>query len=192
MVLALKGTWNVTVLHRDQRRKKLEAQQAFYEAKSAGDEVAAAKATEILLSDDDQLAAFLHLYERIKDPKGMMRRYVDSREFVPRESDDRCMACLNDTRSELMHFVPMTRSILFAEFAAQTETSLHIISFLLNESNAIDWFTGTSLGEDDLEPRAREALETGRSALARIQTDYAELARPMFPLCGSPEPETGE
>jgi hypothetical protein len=183
MVLALKGTWAVTVEHRDQRTEKLQAERDFYAAIAAGDDAAAARANEIRLFGQGDLAAFKWLYERIKDPEGIMRRYVHSQEFVPREKDDQCMECLNEIRNELMHFMPQTRGYLLSRFAAINETALHVIGFLLNESNAIDWFQG--VGEDDLEARAKAALIAAQTTLARIQADYELLAKPVPPLCGS-------
>jgi hypothetical protein len=183
MVLALKGTWSVTVLHRDQRTIKLEAQREFYRAKEAGDEEAAARANEVMLFGEGDLAAFIRLYDRIKDPHGIMRRYVHSQVFVPRTTDDQCMKCLNDIRNEFMHFLPMTRGFLLTEFPAITETGLHVIVFLLNESNNVDWYPG--IDEDDLEPRAHAALERAKEALARLQADCEGLPLPVAPLCGS-------
>ena len=122
MVLALKGTWNVTTLHRDERTKKLRAHHDLDRAREIGDDAAANAAEEILFALSEQLAAFEHLYERIKDPEGIMLRYMHSREYTPRETDDRCIKDLNTTRNEFMHFVPKTRGILLTEFAAQTET----------------------------------------------------------------------
>jgi hypothetical protein len=183
MILALKGTWPVTVTHRDQRTKKLKAQQEFYRATEAGDEQAAAAANEVMLFGEGDLAAFIRLYDRTKDPKGIMRQFVHSKVFVPRAKDDMCMECLNNTRNEFMHFMPMTRGFLLTQFPAITETGLHVISFLVNESNNITWFPG--IDEDDYEPRVHVALDGANAALGRIQADYEGLSPPVAPLCGS-------
>jgi hypothetical protein len=183
MVLALKGTWSVTVTHRDQRTKRLEAEREFRRATEAGDKEAAAKANEVMLFGEGDLAAFIRLYDRIKDPRGIMRQFVHSEVFVPRAKDDMCMEGLNNTRNEFMHFMPMTRGFLLTEFPAMTETGLHVISFLVNESNNITWFPG--LDEDDYEPRVHAALDRANAALERIQADYEGLPLPVAPLCGS-------
>jgi hypothetical protein len=183
MVLALKGTWSVTVEHRDQRTKKLKAQQEFYRATEAGDKEAAAAANEVMVFGEGDLAAFIRLYDRTKDPKGIMRQYTNSKVFVPRAKDDMCMECLNNTRNEFMHFMPMTRGFLLTQFPAITDTGLHVIAFLVNESNNVTWHRG--IDEDDFEPRVHAALERAYAALARIQADYEGLAPPVAPLCGS-------
>jgi hypothetical protein len=173
----------VTVLHRAQRTKKLQAQREFYRAKEAGDEEAAERANEIMLFGDSDLAAFGHLYERIKDPSGIMRQYVDSQVFVPRAKDDRCMQDLVRVRNEFTHFVPQTRYFLLSQFPAITESGLYVIDFLFNESRNITWFPG--IENDELEERVHTALEHARETLRQIQSDYRDLALPVPPLCGS-------
>jgi hypothetical protein len=183
MVLALKGTWSVTVLNRAQQTRKLRAQRELYRALEAGDDAAAARANEVMLFGDSDLAAFIELYDRIKDPDGIMLQYVHSEVFVPRAKDDRCIRDLVRTRDEFSNFVPMTRGFLLTQFPAITETGLHVISFLVNESNNITWFPG--IDEDDYEPRVHDALERAKTALIRIQEAYKDLPLPVAPLCGS-------
>jgi hypothetical protein len=183
MVLALQGTWSVTVLNRTERTRKLLAQREFYRAIEAGDEEAAAKANQVMLFGDGDLATFIQLYGRIKDPDGIMEQYVNSVVFVPRAKDDKCMECLAKTRNEFSHFTPKMRRFLLTRFPAMTETGLHVISFLVNESNNIRWFHG--IDEDDYEQRVQHALQRATAALLRIQAAYKDLDLPAAPLCGS-------
>src|SRR5687767_3146447 len=60
MVLALKSTWNVRVLHRDQRSEKIRAESDYRQATEDGDEAAAASFS-MMLGPEGDLAAFLHL-----------------------------------------------------------------------------------------------------------------------------------
>lgn len=115
-----------------------------------------------------------------------MRRYINSREFEPRPTDDQCLKCLNDVRNDFMHFKVQTRSMLLTRFPAMTEAGLHLISFLLHESHVIDW-----MPDEPYEDQAQEALVRSQAALAKIQRQYAGLARPAAPLCGSPAEEEG-
>jgi hypothetical protein len=183
MVLALQGTWNVTVLRREQRKRKLEAQRDYYRAQNAGDEAAAEVANEIMLFGDAELASFEDLYGRIKSPDFGMIQFMNSRYYEPRPTDDRCMECLNDVRNEFAHFVPSRRRYLLTRFPAITETGLHVISFLLHQSNNIRWFQGSD--RDSLRPRVDRALGRANEALARISADYEGLPLPISPLCGS-------
>lgn len=184
MVLALKSTWNVRVLQRDQRKKKVEAERAYRRAIEAGNDADAEAAFAIMIAPDGDLAAFIHLYQRIKDPKGAMRQFTHSRHFEPRPSDDQCMECLNNIRNELMHFVPNSWHFLLKQFPAITKTGLHVIGFLLNKSNNITWYPG--LDDQDLEVRAAAALARGNEAAARLSAAYADYPLPRTPLCGSP------
>ena len=187
MVLNLRGTWNVGALHRDQRTEKLKAQQVFYKATAAGDEVAAAAANEKMLWGEAELASFVYLYARIKDPDGVMIQFMHSRVFKPRENDDRCMNCLNDIRNEFMHYVPhVMRRFLLTQFPAVTEVGLHVISFLLNESGNILWARG--LDRRGLKSRADDALRRAQEALVRLQAAYTGYPLPRWPLCAA-EPE---
>ena len=183
MVLALQGTWNVTVLRREQRERKLKAQQDYYRARTAGDDVTAETTNEIMLFGEAELAPFEHLYSRIKSPDQGMLQFMDSQHFTARPGDDQCMECLNDLRNEFIHFIPSQRSFLLTRFPAVTEVGLYLISFLMSESMNIQWFHG--LDCKSLKPRAVHALDRCSAALARISADYAELPRPAAPACGA-------
>jgi hypothetical protein len=163
----------------------LKAQDAFYKATEAGDEATAAAASDVMLFSEADLAAFMRLYERIKSRKHGMIQLMDSRVFEPRDTDEQCMACLNDIRNEFMHYVPhVTRYFLLTQFPAITETGLHVIAFLLNDSGNIYWVRGPDW--DGLNPRADEALGRAYAALARLSAAYADFPLPRAPLCGSP------
>jgi hypothetical protein len=186
MVLALQGSWNVTVLRRDQRERKLRAYQEHLQALDAGDKEAAHAANQVMLFGDAELAPFEELYGRIKSNDQGMLQFMDSRCYEPRPTDDQCMECLDDLRNELLHFVPSGRHFLLTRFPAVTETGLHIISFLVNESNNIRWFEPGRHGR--LKVRVERALTESEKTLSRIVTDYADLPRPAPPFCGS-EPD---
>lgn len=183
MVLALQSTWPVRVLHRDQRATRIRAVEEFYRATEAGDADAAAAAQAATFEGEDEMAAFLHLYARIKDPNGAMMQVVNSKVYELRPTDDQCMRCLNDVRNEYIHFVPCQRSMLLTRFPAMAETGLHVIAFLLTESNNIGWFSGSH--EDDLRARAYPALARANEAVARLAASYAGLPLPAAPWCGS-------
>lgn len=183
MVLALQSTWSVRILHRDQRAKRLRAVEEVYRATEAGDTAAAAAAEAATFAGKDEMAAFLHLYERIKDPEGAMMQFMNSKIYEPRPTDDQCMRCLNDVRNEYMHFVPCLRSMLLTQFPAIVETGLHVVSFLMSESNNITWYAGTH--PNDLKPRAYVALTRANEAVARLTASYAGLPLPAAPWCGS-------
>lgn len=177
MALNLRGTWNVGTLRREQRTKKLKAQQAFYAAKETGDEEAAEAANNVMLWSDEDLETFNNLYSRIKDPNGAMRQYVHSRIFEPRENDDQNMEFLNDIRNKFMHYVPhIRRRFILADLAEATEVGLHVITFLLNDSGNILWVRGND--RQGLKPRADDALRRANEAVARLQAAYSEPPRP--------------
>ncbi len=183
MVLALQGTWNVTVLRREQRERKLKAQQDYYRARKAGDEAAANAANEIMLFGEAELAPFEHLYARIKSPDYGMRQFMESQHFTARPGDDQCIECLNDLRNEFIHFVPSRRRMLLTRFPAVTEAGLYLISFLLRDSKNIHWFHGRD--RQNLKPRAENAIDRCMASLTRINKEYADLPRPAAPACGA-------
>ena len=183
MVLALQGTWNVTVQRREQRDRKLKARREYYRAREVGDEQAANEFNEIMLFGEADLAPFAELYGRIKTPDHGMIQFMDSRYFEPRPTDDQCIECLNDLRNEFIHFVPSRRRFLLARFPAITQAGLHVITFLLHDSRNIRWFHGSD--RENLKPRVELALRTATEALARIAASYAKFPRPVPPICGS-------
>jgi hypothetical protein len=183
MVLALQGTWHVTVLRREQRERKLRAQQEFYRARETGDIQAAKQANQVMLFGDADLAPFEELYSRIKSADLGMIQFVGSQHFIPRPTDDQCMECLDDLRNEFLHFVPSSRRFLLTRFPAVTEIGLHVISFLVHESNNITWYRGHD--RRGLNRRVDLALKHATISLERISRAYVGLPRPIAPFCGS-------
>jgi len=73
------------------------------------------------------------------------------------------------------------------QFPAITNTALHVVSFLLNQSNNITWHRRED--KDDLEVRAVAALARANESLTRHITLYAGLPLPDPTLCGSSSQE---
>ena len=93
------------------------------------------------------------------------------------------MSDLNNVRNNFIHFKPMTVGLLLTRFPAMTETGLHIIAFLLNDSNNILWAKGPD--RFGLRARSETALNRAYAVLARINVTYGDLPRPVAPVCGS-------
>jgi hypothetical protein len=183
MVIALKGSDNLGAYDQKSIDRRLSARRRFDEARVKGDAAAAHKAEQEMLFGSVRLADFLTLYERIKTDDWHMSQYGTSKVYEPRPTDDCCMRDLNSVRNDFIHFKPMTVGMLLTRFPAMTETGLHVITFLLNESNNILWTKGRD--RFGLRTRADTALDRANEALERINVMYADLDRPMPPLCGS-------
>ncbi len=183
MVIALK--WSDTLGSYDQKsiNRRLSARQAFYDATASGDAAAAQTAGQEMHFGDMRLAPFNVLYERIKTDDWPMSQFMHTAIYEPRPNDDRCMDDLNSVRNEFIHFKPMTRGFLLTQFPAMAETGLHVVKFLLEESNNILWANG--FDQHGLRDRCNPAIERAYEILDRINAKYADLPRPKPPLCGS-------
>jgi hypothetical protein len=170
MVLALKSTWKVRVLHRDDRNTKVRAEHDHRQAVQDGDDAAAAAALEVAITSGGGLAAFNQLYARIKEPD-RMRHFTNSRHFTPRTATDGPfdgdgrMERLNKIRGSLVHPVEDAHSIEVTLLVQLAETGLHVIDVLFNQSNNITWFPEL---DGDLEERGHAALARATDALSRI------------------------
>jgi hypothetical protein len=188
MVITLKGSSSLGAYDQESIDRRLTARQALNEAKAKSDDAGADVAEQEMLFGRVRLASFPTLYERIKTDDWPMSQYGHSKVYEPRPTDDCCMRDLNNNvRNDFIHFKPMTVGMLLTRFPAMTETGLHIITFLLNESNNILWAEGSD--RFGLRARSETALDRAYDALDRINAKYADLPRPMPPLCGS-EPQT--
>lgn len=175
MVLALKSTWrDARVTHRDYRDAMVRAEQDYRIAIQAGDDIKAQAILETLTLSSGSLASFNQLYARIKDPDGAMRQFMHSRNFEPRAAtagsfdDDGNMIRLNEVRGELMH--PSTDALVLRtiEFERFADTGLHIIEFLLSESNNLVWHPTVDAG---LEERAGTALARASQLLQDLSAN---------------------
>ena len=182
MVLALSGSTNWGTLRDEDIASRVQAEHAYRSAAAAGDTATAQQAQNSMLFSPSRLASFQTLYSRIKSSDWWMLKYMNSKHYVPRATDDQCITDLDSVRNEFAHFVPMSRSFLLTQFPAMTATGLHIIDFLVNESGNIHWFS------DSAENRFKSAYARAVQSLARIEVDYAGLPLPGWPLCGS-QPE---
>jgi hypothetical protein len=180
MVLALTGSSNLGALREEDKARKIRAQNESRQALAAGDQATAEAALQEEMFGHAELASFLDLYERIKTSDWPMRQFTNSRAYHPGPDDDRCVQNLDDIYEELRRFVPMTRGYLLRQFPAITDTALRIISFLLRESGNI-----TFCDEEKRQSRIDAALDDANESLKRIESDYADLPRPLWPLCGS-------
>ena len=185
MVIALKGSSSLGAYDQKSIDRRLAASRALDEARAKGDDAGAHAAEQEMLFGDVRLAPFLTLYKRIKMDDWPMSQYMHTKVYEPRPTDDRCMSDLNSVRNDFIHFKPMTIGMLLTRFPAMTETGLHIVTFLLNESNNILWAKGHD--RFGLQARSDTALNRAYEALDRINIKYAyaNLDRPMPPLCGS-------
>jgi hypothetical protein len=183
MVIALKGSSSLGAYDQVSIDRRLAARRALDEAKAKGDDAGADAAEQEMLFGRVRLASFPTLYERIKTDDWPMSQYMHTRVYEPRATDDRCMRDLNSVRNDFIHFKPMTVGMLLTRFPAMTETGLHIITFLLNESNNILWARGSD--RFGLRARSETTLDRAYDALDRINAKYADLDRPRLPLCGS-------
>jgi hypothetical protein len=183
MVITLKGSSSLGAYDQDSIDRRLTAGRALDEARAKGDEAGADAAEQEMLFGRVRLASFPTLYERIKTDDWPMSQYGHSKVYEPRPTDDRCMRDLNTVRNDFIHFKPMTVGMLLTRFPAMTETGLHIITFLLHESNNILWAGGSD--RFGLHARSETALNGAYETLDRINTKYADLPRPRPPLCGS-------
>ena len=86
------------------------------------------------------------------------------------------MRDLNSVRNDFIHFKPMTVGMLLTRFPAMTETGLHIITFLLNESNNILWAGGSD--RFGLRTRSQKLPSTGPSSLADLHQHQVRRFRP--------------
>jgi hypothetical protein len=179
MVLALTGPTNWGALRDEEASARVEAEIAYRNAVAHGDKDAAEMANNQMLFGSASLAPFLTLYNPIKSEDWWMLKYVNSRSYDPRPTDDVCMKNLDSVRNELTHFVPMTRGFLLTQFPAMTETGLHVIAFLVHESGNIHWF-------DEQEERFEKAFHRAQATIKSIGSKYAGLPRPAKGLCGAP------
>jgi hypothetical protein len=188
MVLALTHGTNWGTLQDQDIARKVQADFDHRRALQAGDAAATEAANAIMLWSPSKLAPFLTLYARIKNDDWPMTPYMGSIPYEPRPTDDSCMRNLNSVRNEFAHFVPLGRHFLLTQFPAMTETELHIISFLVNESGNIH--LRRTRNSDDPDERFKVALTRAKEALDRITAAYEGLPLPVAPLCGSPVEET--
>ena len=136
MVVALKGSQSIGVLTRYDIGAILAAERNLESAFASGDASAPAVDPGVLYFEA-KLADFLELYVRIKKPKWPMRQFISSTAFRPRGTDTRCIKDLNRVRNEFVHFIPMQRSYLLTQFPAMVDAGLHVIEFLLHDSNNV-------------------------------------------------------
>ena len=181
MVVALKGSQSIGALTQYDIGAILAAERNLVPA-LASNKAPAPVVDPGVLYFEAKLADFLELYERIKKPKWPMRQFVSSTAFRPRGTDTRCIKDLNRVRNEFIHFKPMHRSYLLTQFPAMVDAGLHVIEFLLHDSNNVI-FAG--FPEEPLYQRSEAALREARDTLGRVSEKYAGKPRPKNPLCGS-------
>lgn len=186
MASAVRGSHGLGAFRQTDINERLAAGRDLDAARARGDAAAAHEAEQRMLFSEVKLASFLTLYRRVKADDWFMNQYMSSQYFRPRSTDDGCIGDLNSVRNEFIHFQPITRSFLLTQFPAITESGLHLISFLLNDSNNILWAAGYD--RDGLKARSEVALARAYECLAAINASYADLPRPAEPLCGWTDP----
>jgi hypothetical protein len=148
MVLALRGTNSFHVLGK-------KAAKAWTEAVAAGE----------VPPPGDRLETYLNLYSRTKGQRMMM--YVNSRKFQPHDTQDDSIRDLNALRNDFVHFLPKGWSLEVSGLPAMFEDVLAYVDFLGWDSGNVVWI------DEDLETRAKAALDTARHEAASIERAYA-------------------
>lgn len=119
MVLALQSSNHLNVLKDKSAEKWLKA----YESKKRE-------------FPEVELDTFLYLYKKIKSER--MKKYTNSIQFTPSDSQDKSIRKLNLYRNDFIHFVPKAWSIELAGLPSIIHDCIDISEFLVFESNNID------------------------------------------------------
>ncbi|MDT8419215.1 MAG: hypothetical protein RQ754_02185 [Desulfuromonadales bacterium] len=147
MVLALRGTNNISIL-------ELESAKEWLKALPTGGPY----------PKFEKLDSFLNLYKKIKSDRMLM--YGHSKKFTPQGSQGGSIKKLNQFRNEFIHFIPKGWSIEVSGMPSICIDCLNIIGFLGWESGNVRW------DENDIEVRAEGALRKACKTLENIKEMY--------------------
>ena len=147
MVLALKGSNGLNVLHDDNKKRWL--------AWHKGDQDEESRPRNL------RLASFLDLYRKIK--RDRMKMYCHSRKFVPRGTQGRSIKLLNRLRNDYVHFTPTHWLLETAGLPEIALDSLEIAEFLA-------WKSGNVyLVNQDLDERLKATFVCTRESLIALR-----------------------
>jgi hypothetical protein len=184
LVLALKGTWDVSTLTPKKRSTKLQALDEFHKRVAAGkDDAHTFELLSRSIDPSGNLATVPDLYTTLKKWVGSPNCPYYSPDFNPEATDDDCIRRLHAIRGEQSHHRAMPFSYLKTELVAVAEAGLRLIDFLLEHSNLITWHP--EIDEPDLERRTNEALARAKNVVERLTATYSDMPRQRTPLCGS-------
>ena len=147
MVLALKGSNGLNVLHKDDKTRWLE----WYH----GDQSDKTRPRNL------KLASVLQLYRRIKRCK--MRIYCGSRMFIPTETQDQSVGKLNALRNKFIHFTPKVWGLELAGLPAIASECLEIAEFLAWKSGNVMWH------KPDMRDRLETAFQSAHKSLCTLR-----------------------
>ncbi|MBN4080786.1 hypothetical protein JYT44_00335 [Caldithrix abyssi] len=146
MVLALKGGSGLNVLKDEIAEKWLEA---YHEGKPFPKKF---------------LDNFPGLYEKIKSE--MMKRNVDSKQFVPVGDEDQSVEDLNWFRNKFTHFIPSLWSIDVSGLPEICMDCLNVIRFLGWECGNVHWH------DPEVKGRSKLALAAAKSNFESLKEKY--------------------
>ena len=147
MVLALKGSNGLNVLHKKDAKRWLN----WFE----GDRSDESRPRNL------KLACFLDLYQRIKGKWMLMS--MNSQKFVPKGTQGRSIKDLNHLRNDFIHFTPKIWSHELERFPTIASDCLGIAEFLAWESGNVIWH------EHDLKKRLGDAFKSARKFLCALR-----------------------
>jgi len=147
MVLALRGTNNITVLSPKSAEEWLEA----YERGGPYPKY-------------EKLDSFSNLYKKIKSDRMLM--YGHSQKFAPQGSQGRSIKKINQFRNEFIHFIPKGWSLEVSGLPQICIDCLNILEFL-------GWSSGNVVWRDDqVKTRAEEAIKKAKKHLEELNKTY--------------------